>query len=91
MRATPATMKFLLHSTILRGQRGEDQKEQSVSGRVQREIEKAMNENSEAAGQGTGRHAATKPVVSLTAGEALAEENHDEGQAEYAADYSAIG
>src|SRR5437879_6271001 len=80
----------LLHSTILGGQRGEDQKEQRVSGRVQSEIEKAVDQNSEAAGQRTGRHATSELVVSFAAGKALAEENHDKGQAERPADYSAV-
>src|SRR2546423_1761648 len=91
MRATPATMRFLLHPIILRGQRGEDQKEQRVSGRVQREIENAVDQNGKAAGYRAGRHAATKLIVTLTAREALAKQNHNEGQAEDTADNSAIG
>jgi len=86
-----ATTRSLLHSTILRGQRGEDQKEQCVSGRVQSEIEKAVDQNGEAAGQRSGSHTTSELVVSFAAGKALAKKNHDEGQAEYAADYSTVG
>src|SRR2546426_7946029 len=82
MTATAVMIRPLLHSTILRGQCGEDQKEQRVSGGVQSEIEKAVDQNGEAAGQRAGSHSATKLVVSFAAGKALAEENHDEGQAE---------
>ncbi len=91
MTATTATVRFLLDPTILRGQRGEDQKEQSVSGRVQSEIEKAVDQNSEAAGQRASRHATSELVFRFAAGKALAEKNQDKGQAECAADYSAIG
>src|SRR6266446_4712681 len=89
--ATTATIRSLLHSTVLRRQRGEDQEEQRVGGCVQSEIEKAVDQNGEAASQRAGGHTATKLVVRLAAREALAKKNHDEGQAERAADYSAIG
>src|SRR5436190_23556060 len=90
MMATPAMIRSLLHSTILRGQRGEDQKEQRVCGRVQSEIEKAVDQNSEAAGQRASRHATSELVVSFAAVKALAEENHDKGQSERPAHYSAV-
>ena len=58
---------------------------------MQSEIEKAVDQNGEAASQRAGGHAATELVVRLAAREALAKKNHDEGQAERAADDSAIG
>src|SRR5258708_20363629 len=80
----------LIHPAVLCGQRRQDQKQQRVCSSVQSEIEKAVYQYRETAGERAGRDTATEFVISLTAREALAKQNQNESHTHGAADNPTI-
>src|SRR6185295_17375744 len=84
---TPAlNSAAFIYTSIECGQRGQDQKQQSVRGRVQREVKHAVNQHSETAGQRSCSHTTSEFVLSVTSLKALTKQNADEGEAKNSAD-----
>ena len=70
---------FMIDSTVLRGQRGQNQKQQSVRSGMQGKVEKAVDQYREAAGQRSGGHATSELVVRFATREPLAKKNYQKG------------
>ena len=61
--SSTAASAFDLDASVDSGERGEHQKQQSIRGRVQREVKEAVHQDSEASRQRSRRYAAAKLVT----------------------------
>src|SRR5437868_7693655 len=90
--ATPSALRVrLLDATAGGGERGEQEEEERVGGRVEREVEEAVDEHARAARERAERDAPPEAVVRLDAPHALAEEDDEEGEAEQGPDDPGVG
>src|SRR5260370_26221453 len=81
----------LIHPAVLCGQRRQDQKQQRVCSSVQSEIEKAVYQYRETAGERTSHDTATEFVVSFATREPSPKQDQNERDTQRATDQTAVG
>src|SRR5437879_6146938 len=84
-------MATLIYATVLRGQRGQNQEQQSVRGGVQSKVEKAVDQHSETPSQSSRRHAPPELVVRFAPRESLAKEHYQKTQSQKAPYDASVG